>query len=78
MEGTDLLHEIDVLSRCESLSTVAESFLGTRVNLYDQSVAANGNTRASQRSDHVVMARSMGRIHNDGQMRDPVHCRDDG
>src|SRR6266404_2222589 len=73
MNGPHFLDELLVLIEGQRLCAVRQSLLRLVVNFDDQSVGADGDTRASQRDNHVVLARAMRWIDDDRQVRDPAN-----
>ena len=73
----DLIYQLRVLLGSKRLGAVAESFFGTGVDLDDQAIGTDGDTRAGERIDHIITACSVGRVDYYRQMADALDGRDD-
>src|SRR5881275_3000609 len=68
--GPDFVDEVLVLFEREGLRAVGECAFGVVVYFDDESVGSGGHARARERHHHVVVARSVRRVDDDGQVRD--------
>ena len=70
-----LLHQLVKLFRVQRLDAIGQGLVGVVVDFDDQSVRANRNRRARQRSNFVPFSSAVAWIDHDGQMAEPLHRR---